>query len=259
MTLANGTAIMLSKLKAGSFILSYNLQTHELQPSLVTGVYGFNATNRYIFNGLLNVDGTELMLINGKWERAYMAKVGDTLFDPITGQNITVTSINVSSSGGKVYDVLGSPVNNYIGDGFLIDKDSVTSDSAISVFGSGLLSMASGGTEPVSTAAVGQVVLGYNMQEQKIVPTIIVGVKKIVSNNKYVINGNLQVDSGEDLIVNRTNLLASQLKVGDKMFDPLTNQTIIVSSIAITYGNYTVYEIDTAPTDNFIDNGYLIS
>ncbi|MGC8538630.1 MAG: hypothetical protein ACP5MK_02050, partial [Candidatus Micrarchaeia archaeon] len=123
-TLANGTTELASQITPGTMVLSYNLVTHKLQPSMISAVVKLTASNRYVFNGKLNVDSNEIMFINGKWQRAYQAKVGDVLFDPLTGKNITITSIQVFNKGGTVYDFIGSPVNDYIADGYLIDKDS---------------------------------------------------------------------------------------------------------------------------------------
>jgi len=242
-------------------ILSYNLVTHELQPSVVSEVKAFIAGNKYIFNGKLDTDGNEILYINGKWARAYTAKVGDKLFDPLTGKNITITSIQVLNTGGTVYDLIGSPVNDYIGDGFLIDKDSTAGDdSTISEVGQSLIVMADGSTEEVQNLKVGEMVLSYNLQTNKIVPAVVTSIKSLYANNEYIINNNLIVDSSEDLIVNGTNMLAQNLKIGDKLFDPITKENITVTSIEIKRNvSIKMYDVNTAPIDDYIVDGYLIT
>jgi len=242
-------------------VLSYNLVTHKLQPSSVSEVKAFTANNKYIFNGKLDTDGTELLYLNGKWARAYTAKVGDKLFDPLTGKNITITSIQVLNTGGTVYDLIGSPVNDYIGDGFLIDKDSTAgSDHTISEVGQSLIVMANGSTEEVQNLKVGDMVLSYNLQTNKIVPAVVISIKSLYVNNEYIINNNLTVDSSEDLIVNGTNMLAQNLKIGDKLFDPITKENITVTSIEIKRNvSIKMYDVNTAPIDDYIVDGYLIT
>ena len=52
---------------------------------------------------------------------------------------------------------------------------------------------------------------------------------------------------------------AANLKIGDHLFNPLTNQNIVVSSIKIIKGNFTLYDINTAPVDDYVVNGYLVT
>jgi len=260
-TLANGTNIPVSEVKPGDILLSYNLVTHELQPSSVSEVKAFTANNKYIFNGKLDTDGTEVLYLNGKWARAYTAKVGDKLFDPLTGKNITITSIQVLNTGGTVYDLIGSPVNDYIGNGFLIDKVSTSASGCpSSEVGQSLIVMANGSAEEVQNLKVGDMVLSYNLQTNKIVPAVVISIKSLYANNEYIINNNLTVDSGEDLLVNGTNMLAQNLKIGDRLFNPITKENITVTSIEIKRNvSIKMYDVNTAPIDDYIVNGYLIT
>ena len=259
-TLANGTTITADSIRAGTMILSYNLVTHMLQPSLVSGVYKLTADNTYTFNNKLKVDGNEIMLINGVWARAYTAKVGDYLFDPLTNERVAITDINVTNTGGNVYDLIGSPVNNYIANGFLIDKDTTTgSDSCTSVAGDSMITLANGSMENVSSVRLGTLVLGYNLLTKTLEPTVVMSADFHSTTTEYIINGNLKVDANEQLIVNGTDVHAANLKIGDDLFDPLTNQNVVVSSIKIITGNFTLYDINTAPVDDYIVNGYLIT
>ena len=241
-------------------ILSYNLATHVLQPSLVSGVYKLTANNTFTFNNKLKVDGNEIMLINGVWARAYTAKVGDYLFDPLINKNVTITDITVTNVGGNVYDLIGSPVNNYIANGFLIDKDTTAGpDTCISVTGDSIITLANGATETVSNVRTGTLVLGYNLLTKTLEPTMVMSTDFHNTTTEYIINGNLKVDAGEELIVNGTDVHASNLKIGDYLFDPLTNHAVVVSSINIINGYFTLYDINTAPVDDYIVNGYVIT
>ncbi len=241
--------------------MSYNLVTHALQPSFVSGVYLLVANNTYTFNNKLKVDGSEIMLINGKWATASSAKAGDSLFNPLINKSVTITDITISNTGGNVYDLLGSPINNYIANGFLIDKDTTVSGETgcVSVTGDALITLANGAAASVSSITPGTMVLGYNFVAKKLEPTMVIAVKTHTSPNEYIINNNLKVDAGEVLIVNGKDVRAANLKLGNSLFDPLTNQTITVSSIKILNGTFTLYDINTAPIDDYIVNGYLIT
>ena len=208
----------------------------------------------------MKVDGNEIMLINGVWARAYTAKVGDYFFDPLTNGRVTITDINVTNTGGNVYDLIGSPVNNYIANGFLIDKDTTSgSDSCISVTGDSMITLANGATETVSSVRLGTLVLGYNLLTKMLEPTVVMSTDFHNTTTEYIINGNLKVDAEEQLIVNGTDVHAANLKIGDHLFNPLTNQNVVVSSIKIINGNFTLYDINTAPVDDYIVNSYLIT
>ena len=260
-TLANGTVIKAADVRPGMMLLSYNLETGSLQPSEVSFVYSLNATNKYTFNHDLQVDNNEIMLINGTWQRAYTAKVGDYLFDALTGKNITITSINITYHGGRVYDFIGTPVNNYIANGFLIDKDSSCDTLSLcsSFLGNETIELANGTAINVSSAAIGMEVMGYNFKLHKAVPTTIVSMRKVQSRNLYIVNGVLELDGGESVILyNGTNIAARDLRVGDVMYSTYGGRTV-VKSITKIYGIYNTYDIDTAPTDDFIINGYAIS
>ncbi|MGC8652062.1 MAG: hypothetical protein ACP5UH_02320 [Candidatus Micrarchaeia archaeon] len=118
--MANGTSINASAIKVGDIIMSYDFATGKLVPSVITDVQEFEANNTYLFNNNLKVDSNEVMYINGKWERAKNAKVGDYLYTPGYGP-VEIKSIEVLDTGGMVYDFLGGPINDYIANGYVID------------------------------------------------------------------------------------------------------------------------------------------
>ena len=257
--MADGTVLLASDVRPGDMVLSYNLETHLLQPSMITYVGSLKASNTYVFNNELYVDSNELMFINGKWERAYQAKLGDKLFNALTGKNVTITSLKVlAHSGGTVYDFIGSPVNNYIADGFLIDKDKTIGDS---VLGNATITMANGSTIPVGSLRQGNMVMSYNLQTGQLVPSMVVSMHELYGNQTYLINHNLITDGYEDMIINGTNQEVKSLKVGDTVFNPLTGQNVTVTSIIISNLSSPIrfYDINTAPTDDYVVNNYLVT
>ncbi len=244
----------------GDIIMSYNLQTHKLVPSVITHVYEFNASNRYIFNNVLAVDGGEVIYINGGWTVASAAKIGDTLYNPITDRNITITSINITQYPqyqlNKVYDFSASPINDYIAGGTLAYLDSTT----VSVSGESVATLANGNPVLVSQLTPGTVVAGYDPQTNEIVPTVIAQVLQVHSSNEYIINnGTIVVDSQEGLYVNGGLELAKYLKTGDKLYDPITQQNVTVNNIEIQNGNFTLYDVIASPTTYIIINGYAVT
>jgi hypothetical protein len=255
--LADGIYENASNITPGTVILSYNLNTHKLQPSVVSDVQVLTSSNKYIFNKLLQTDSGELLFINGRWARAYTAKVGDVLFDPLTNTNVTITSLQVLKKGGKVYDFLGTPVNNYIADGYLIDKDKTIGDS---VFGNATISMANGAGIPVSSLRQGDVVMSYDIQTGRLVPSTVTSMDIVYGNQTYTINDKLVVDGQEDLLVNGQNMLARNVRIGDSLFDPLTRQNVTVTSIVIANTTKkTFYDINTEPIDDYVVDGYLVT
>jgi hypothetical protein len=227
----------------------------------VSGVYELTASDTYTFNNKLQVDRNEIMLINGVWARASTAKVGDSLFDPLANKSVPITSITIINTGGSVYDLLGSPINNYIANGYLIDKDTtiIGGDSCTSVTGDSQITLANGSTANVSGLAPGTMVLGYNFVTKKLEPTMVIAQFSHNVSQEYIINNNLKVDGNEVLIVNGSDMQASKLKVGDMLFNPLANQNITVSSIQILNGTFKLYDVNTAPIDDYIVNGYVIT
>ncbi len=120
--MANGTVLPASKIAVGDIVMSYNFETGEPEPSVITEVHKFIANNTYVINDNLRVDGNETIYVNGKWIGARYIKLGDTLFNPQYG-NITVYSIRKYNTGGYVYDFLASPADNVLAAGYVIDEE----------------------------------------------------------------------------------------------------------------------------------------
>ncbi len=225
--------------------------------SIATEVLSKQTYNRYLFNNQLSVDAYEIMWVNGRWERAYMAKVGDMLFDPLTGRNVTITSISVTNytTPHTVYDIFGSPVNNFIADGFLIDLKKTKSGS---ISGTAQVMLWNGKTMLAQDLKPGDVVLGYNTHTDALEPTVVISTFQLIAHDEYIINnGSLIVDSGEPLFINGSWNVTKTLKVGDMLFDPLANRSVRINSITIINGTFPVYEQFSSPLDDIIANGFL--
>ncbi len=256
--LANGSEIPASQVRAGMVIMSYNPAANALAPSVVSTVISRKTGNMYIFNDMLSVDAGEVMLINGNWTLASNAKVGDSLFDPLTGKSITITSIasNYNVGTQTVYDFLAAPYNNYIADGYLIDAFTTLS----SVSGSATATLANGNSEPVSQLTPGTVLMGYDTNTNELVPTVLQQIYPRTTHQLIIINnGALVVDGGEGLYINGKLAFASTLKVGDTLLNPIQNILVPVTSIRTLNGTFTLYDTITTPTADLIVNGYLIT
>jgi hypothetical protein len=201
------------------------------------------------------------MLINGTWQRAQNAKLGDYLFNALTNKDVAITSINISNHGGRVYDFIGSPVNDYLANGFVIDKDSSCDVVTLctSFLGNETIRLINGTYINVVNASTGMVVTGYNFQKHKTVPTVIVSIKHVHSRGMYLINGVLELDGGESVILaNGTNIAARSVKIGNVLYEEGYGN-VTVRSVKFINGTYSTYDINTAPTDDFAINGYVIS
>ena len=256
--LSNASLLNASQITLGDSVMSYDLSTHTMIPAVITAIYVKNVTNKYTFNELLKVDADEIMFINGHWQRAYVAKVGDTLFNPITGQYIKITSINVThyNNTHHVYDFVTTPLNNYVADGFLIDVKS----SSSSVLGTSVAYLANGSTVLVGNLKMGDMVLGYSLSTHQIQPVMVSSVFNLTTTNEYIINnGTLVVDSCEGLYINNRLELAQYLKVGDYLFNPFTNSNVRVNNLVIKKGVFHLYDVITTPDDNIVVNNYLIT
>jgi len=124
--------------------------------------------------------------------------------------------------------------------------------------------MANGATEPISQIKPGDVVLSYDPETNTFYPNVIVATVHYNVYQIYYINGGeIITDSGELFFVSRNGqkswVSAQNLKVGDILLDPVTNQGIVVNSINIENLKtpIVVYDLLGAQGNNFIANGVL--
>ena len=258
--LANGTYIAASQLKPGMAIMSYNPASNITQPSIISDILKGHALNRYIFNNNLTVDSQETMLINGRWMLAGNSKVGDMVYDPLTKHNVPITSINISYNGGTVYDIYDQPINNFITyGGYVVDLVTSSTKSGCSVVGYDAIELANGSYVPASEIKVGQSLMSYNLKNKSAAPTVVTGIKSFNVTQTYIINNNLTIDASETLLVNGNFTTAANLKIGDYLFSPLSGKNVKVTSLNIVNSTSRVYDINTAPIDAYIANGYMIT
>ena len=258
-TLANGTTEPARDVRPGTVIMSYNKYANALYPSIVSSVFARHTSNKYTFNNRIAVDSGEVMLIDGTWTTASHAKLGETFFDPLNNSNVRINSINITdynNTNHTVYDFIGSPFNNYIANGYLIDL--ITSTTSVS--GEDLAILANYTPEAIQSLKPGTVVMGYDLKTKQLVPTVITKTYVRTGTNEYIINnGELTIDNQEGLLINNSMSVGSDLKVGDYLYDPLTGQKIIVNSLKIINGSFKLYEVLTTPTQNLLANGFVIT
>ena len=258
--LANGTYVVASQLKPGTAIMSYNPASNATQPSIISSILKGHALNRYTFSNNLTVDSQETMLINGRWMLAGSSKVGDMIYDPLTKHNVPITSINISYNGGTIYDIYDQPINNFITyGGYVVDGVTSTGGDSCSVVGYDTIALANGSYAPASEIKVGQSLMSYNLKNKSAAPTVVTGVKSFNVTQIYIINNNLTIDASETLLVNGNFSTAANLKIGDYLFNPLSGQNVKVASLNIVNSSSRVYDINTAPIDAYIANGYMIT
>ena len=258
--LANGTYIKAAQLEPGMAVMSYNPVANSSQPSVISGIFKGHALNRYIFNNNLTVDSEETMLINGTWMLAGNSKVGDTAYDPLIKRNMTITSINITYNGGTVYDIYDQPINNFITyGGYVVDGITSSTKSGCSVVGSDVAMLANGSYVPVSKIKVGESLMSYDLKSQRAAPTVVTGIQSFNVTQLYMINNNLTVDAAETLLVNGNFSTAANLKIGDLLFNPISGKNITVKELDIINTTSRVYDIDAAPIDAYVVNGYLIT
>ena len=258
-TAANGTLIPASSVREGTKLLSYNPSTKQLAPSTVTSAFALYANNTYTFNHVLKVDSAEVMYVNGTWMNASNVRLGDTLYSPLNNSYIKVTNITIRHHGGLVYDFIASPINNFIGNGYLIDKVTTSGGAGCSISSFDTVELANDTVVGIGSLSIGDVIEGYDNSTGKVVPTTVVGVEGYNVHQEYIINSNLTIDGNEVLMVNGRMQTASNITVGDKLFDPYTHAQVNVSTLDLVSGNFTVYDVNTAPTDNYVANGYLVT
>jgi hypothetical protein len=127
--MADGKWVPIESIKIGSVVLSYNPSTSKLYPNVVVARFNYSSNTIYVINGNLSTDAYESFyaMRNGSysWVRASQLKIGDQIYDPLTGSDIIVESIKIShyNISIPVYDIIGSEGNNFIvSGGYLVDK-----------------------------------------------------------------------------------------------------------------------------------------
>ena len=117
----------------------------------------------------------------------------------------------------------------------------------------------SNGTEiPAKDVKIGDFIMSYDFATGKLAPSAVTSVQVFETNNTYVFNGNLRVDSNEVLYVNGGWMKAYNTKIGDSLYVPGSgNVTIYSIKIYDNKGGH-VYDFLASPYNNYVADGYVI-
>ena len=125
--------------------------------------------------------------------------------------------------------------------------------------------MADGSWKSMQNIKPGDVIESYNPVTNKTYPNVVISVPIYAANVLITINNELTTDGFEVFYVNSSGAYqwvhASDLKVGDRILNPLTGTNIPVVTISVrNTGNHVVpiYDIlGTSGNDYIVDGGYL--
>ena len=111
----------------------------------------------------------------------------------------------------------------------------------------------------ISQIQPGESVLSYDTKTKKMYSNTVLKVVNFTVSGEYFINGMMGTDFGEVFYTsNGTWTHPNDLKVGDKILDPLTNSWINVTSVTYTQNQVRVYDlIESSGNDFIVDGGYL--
>ena len=125
--LPDGSTAKVDKLKAGDYVMGYDLTDRQLVPVLVTANSQRNVDQIVSINdGALKVTPTDqpIYVRNGTWEGWVMdashLEVDEELFLPASGSWLTINSIETLTGNFKVFDLRTDAPNNFIANGMLV-------------------------------------------------------------------------------------------------------------------------------------------
>jgi len=128
-----------------------------------------------------------------------------------------------------------------------------------------MIMLANGTSVPVKTLKVGDMVKAYDLSTDKMVDT------KVTSNMAKQVDQLIEINGGELFVSGLTDqpmyvqlqngsighIELGQLKSGMKLFNPISNSWIYVTSAQLINGQFTVYDLRTT-SGNYIANGFVI-
>ena len=119
--------------------------------------------------------------------------------------------------------------------------------------------MANGTSIPISQIQPGEALLSYNTKSGKFYTNTVVKVINFTVNGEYLINNLIGTDAGEVFYTsNGTWIHPNDLKVGDKILNPITNSWINVTNVSYAPRPVMVYDIIGSSGNDFIvAGGYL--
>ncbi len=137
---------------------------------------------------------------------------------------------------------------------------SVKATTSVSSFVGGTQVLLANGTYGyIQDLQPGEAVLSYNVKSGNFYTNTVVKVINFTVNGEYLINNLIGTDSGEVFYTSSgTWVHPNDLKVSDKILDPLTNTWINVTSVTYTPSTVKVYDIIGSSGNDFVvDGGYL--
>lgn len=119
--------------------------------------------------------------------------------------------------------------------------------------------------KPVQSLKIGQMVLGYNISSQTDVPVQVTNIIEEIVPSLLVINdGALKLTPTNQPIYARNSTYTGwirdpkDLKVGDEIFCVKTHSWTKILKIDTILGKFKVFDIETAPLNVFVGNGFLL-
>lgn len=126
--LANGSYEMVQNLKIGDQVAGYNFSSNSLQNIALTNLTSTSTSELLNINsGLLELTPTDqpIYMTNSSYTGWIInpkdLKVGDFIFNPVNNSWIKITSLRDMHGHFTVFDVVTSPLNNFVGNGILLD------------------------------------------------------------------------------------------------------------------------------------------
>ena len=136
---------------------------------------------------------------------------------------------------------------------------SMTTKASSSLVAGTKVMMTNGTSIQISQIQPGESILSYNVKSGKFYTNTVVKVINFTVNGEYLINNLIGTDSGEVFYTSSgTWVHPNDLKVNDKILDPLTNTWIDVTSVSYIPSAVRVYDIIGSSGNDFVvDGGYL--
>lgn len=125
--------------------------------------------------------------------------------------------------------------------------------------------LADGSSTKVQNLKIGDILEGYDYQNQSIISEKLTNLTSTHVDKLLVINnGFLELTPTDQPIYIHNQTFTGwvmdpqNLQIGDQMYNPNTASWTTITSLTYTLGNFKVYDIHTAPYDNFVANGVLL-
>jgi len=204
---------------------------------------------------------------------------GSTTFVNAQGTSTTYASLNLNAIDPPLQPSTAEDSNMYYGSFYSSGTTSMFQNfgwppscpgtGCGSVAAGTLIRLANGSQVPVQNLREGMRLLSYDMTSRQFVTTTLTRFATVLTNNAMVI----KTTTGKPLIVDQnpeqelyallpdgkwTLLPVTELQVGDKIFEPMTQTWTPIASIQYQNGgNHIMYDLYPTAPGNYIANGYL--